>query len=726
MTASGLGKVVLGLLATLVALVAILLGVVFTLNPNDYKSDIQKAVSDAAGYQVVLEGDLGWSLYPVLGVKAGSVSVALNASSPRLLAVEQVNVGLQLLPLLEKKIQADSLVFSGVQLDLVVDSTGANNWQQPNVDSKTKPTIEESKTTGEFSAPQLQINAIDLKKIHIRYVDEGAAAEQAVQIDYVQLNNVGFDQPVDMTLALQWQDQSGSQVSASGSGVLQVNSALTEVAIASLNLQADLAGFTERPIASKLSLSGKANLAEDLLALTLHSLSAANASLNSTINVKGLTGSPVVSASVAVPEFNAKTLMGNLGVAAPEMAGDDALSAVALTARLNSDLNNLKVDAIDFRLDQTRIQGDASVVNLAKPGYRFNVRMDQIVLDDYLPVNEAPVEQPKKTEPTGKDKQVIPVALIRELNVVGKAKIDKFTYQKTPVQNATVAVTARDGVLTLTDIHANVMQGSVDGSVSVDARKQEPKVTTDLRINALELSELANLFLDQQLISGKTSFDLNTSTSGNDIDTLVNAAIGQMNLQVVEGILHGINLNSIVVDALHDEVGNFETFFPNYASQLPKELKENTDISELFANAKIEQGKLIMPEFKFASESGQIQAKGDIHLLTQAFDYEFAVHLTEIDRNKYLKNTLWPVRCKGDFSVPVAQWCKPDSKQVNRIISKAAKMALKDKSAKELIDKVGLEAETQEQMEDELKQKLKAEEDRAKRRLKEKLDKWLK
>ena len=60
------------------------------------------------------------------------------------------------------------------------------------------------------------------------------------------------------------------------------------------------------------------------------------------------------------------------------------------------------------------------------------------------------------------------------------------------------------------------------------------------------------------------------------------------------------------------------------------------------------------------------------------------------------------------------------------ILSQAASKAIKDKGAAELGDKVGLEAEDREQLKDEVQEKLEAEEERAKRKLQDKLDKWLK
>lgn len=241
----------------------------------------------------------------------------------------------------------------------------------------------------------------------------------------------------------------------------------------------------------------------------------------------------------------------------------------------------------------------------------------------------------------------------------------------------------------------------------------------------MELTNISSRFMQDALLSGKASFDVNTSASGNTTDALLQSALGQLDLQLNEGVLHGININSIVVDALHEQLGNFEMVVPQYQKYLPRELRKDTDISKLLANARLENGHLIMPRFEFFTGESGIDASGKLDLLNQGFDYDFGVVLSALERNKYLKGTRWPVRCEGQLAGAPADWCRPDGKKMGSILRSAASNALKDKTAAELGSKVGLDGADQQQVESELKQKAKAEEDRVKSKLQEKLDKLL-
>ena len=71
-----LGLVLLGLLLIIVAL-----GFALThlFDPNDYKDEIRQIARDKAHIELTLNGDIGWSLFPWLGLELHEASVATLA-----------------------------------------------------------------------------------------------------------------------------------------------------------------------------------------------------------------------------------------------------------------------------------------------------------------------------------------------------------------------------------------------------------------------------------------------------------------------------------------------------------------------------------------------------------------------------------------------------------------------------------------------------------------------
>ena len=60
-----------GLLALLIVL-AVALTLLF--DPNDYKRDIIKLVKDKTGRELTIEGKLGWSFFPWIGIETGRLA----------------------------------------------------------------------------------------------------------------------------------------------------------------------------------------------------------------------------------------------------------------------------------------------------------------------------------------------------------------------------------------------------------------------------------------------------------------------------------------------------------------------------------------------------------------------------------------------------------------------------------------------------------------------------
>ncbi|MEN8669394.1 MAG: AsmA family protein, partial [Ketobacter sp.] len=349
--------------------------------------------------------------------------------------------------------------------------------------------------------------------------------------------------------------------------------------------------------------------------------------------------------------------------------------------------------------------------------------------DHYLPASDegaAATDKPAAGGAAPASESLLPVELLRGLNMAGHLRANQVILQQETLNNLVLRVEAQQGVLQVTQLSTELLQGNLNGRFVLDARGARPSLTSDVDINEIELTGISSRFMADSLLSGKASLTLDAKADGNTVDELLQSALGQLHLNLDQGVLHGVNLNAVVVDALRDKLSTVEYLYPDYQEKLPRQLRKDTEISKLIADAKVENGQLIMPKFEFFTGESGIDASGRIDLLEQGFDYQFGIVLSSIERNKYLKGTRWPVRCNGQLSGAPADWCRPDIKAMGSILSQAASKAIKDKGAAELGDKVGLEAEDREQLKDEVQEKLEAEEERAKRKLQDKLDKWLK
>lgn len=122
-----LGLLLLGLLLIIVAL-----GFALThlFDPNDYKDEIRQIARDKANLELDLKGDIGWSLFPWLGLELHDTTLASAASPDKPFAnLTLLGLSVRVMPLLRKEVQMSDIRVEGLDLTLARDEKGRGNWE---------------------------------------------------------------------------------------------------------------------------------------------------------------------------------------------------------------------------------------------------------------------------------------------------------------------------------------------------------------------------------------------------------------------------------------------------------------------------------------------------------------------------------------------------------------------------------------------------------------------
>lgn len=82
-------------------------------------------VKKHSGADLVVAGDVDLSLFPTLGVTLGEVTLDMPAEDQPSLAVRQLQIGVQVMPLLSREIAVDTLALDGFELKLVTEPAPA-------------------------------------------------------------------------------------------------------------------------------------------------------------------------------------------------------------------------------------------------------------------------------------------------------------------------------------------------------------------------------------------------------------------------------------------------------------------------------------------------------------------------------------------------------------------------------------------------------------------------
>ena len=122
-------KILIGLAAVVVLLIAAVFIVPSVIDWKSYEPEIAKAVRDATGRELRIDGDISVSVLP-LSISIGEfrLSNAEGMPSPEMISVAGVDIKLALFPLIGRSVVVESLVVREPAIFLEVDAEGRPNW----------------------------------------------------------------------------------------------------------------------------------------------------------------------------------------------------------------------------------------------------------------------------------------------------------------------------------------------------------------------------------------------------------------------------------------------------------------------------------------------------------------------------------------------------------------------------------------------------------------------
>ena len=87
-------------------------------------------MENATGRDLTINGDVGVSYWPVLGLRALDITLANveGGRAPAFISGDEIDIGVELRPLLDRQVVVRRLVLQRPQIALEVDSEGNPNW----------------------------------------------------------------------------------------------------------------------------------------------------------------------------------------------------------------------------------------------------------------------------------------------------------------------------------------------------------------------------------------------------------------------------------------------------------------------------------------------------------------------------------------------------------------------------------------------------------------------
>ncbi len=185
-----------GIVVLIVLVIAI---VAATFDPNKYKPEIAAAVKDKTGRTLAIEGNLGLSFFPSIGIAVGKTSLSEPNSGRIFARLEQAKVSLALWPLLSKHVVVDRVTLSGLALDLVQHKGGKSNFEDlAGAPVSTQPT---PKAAPQRGAMRLDIAGIDIRSSTIGWHDESSGNRFKASVAEFKTGRIASGVPGKLSLS---------------------------------------------------------------------------------------------------------------------------------------------------------------------------------------------------------------------------------------------------------------------------------------------------------------------------------------------------------------------------------------------------------------------------------------------------------------------------------------------------------------------------------------------
>jgi AsmA protein len=722
-----LGLVILGLLLILVAA-----GFALThlFDPNDYKDEIRDLARNKAGLELDIKGDIGWSLFPWLGLELHDTTLASAQTPGQPFAdLRMLGLSVRVMPLLSREVQMSDITVNGLNLTLSRDEQGRGNWEgvgQPAGRSEqageppkaAEPQTEQREEASSARKPlTLDIDSLTVSDARVTYSD--AKTGQQYSAESIELTTgairEGSSIPVKLN-AFFGSNQPVMRARTELQGALRFDNQLKRYQFEDMRLSGEASG---EPLQGQtLTFSAQGQLLVDLAAQIAewNSLKFTANQLRGLgeLKARDLDKEPKISGAMTVAQFNLREFLQGTGQQLPAMADGNALSRAELVSRLSGTANSLALEELTLKLDDSTFTGRIAISDFARQALRVDLKGDRLNLDRYLPPpsKDEPAGAARKSEvkntqaaavgsgstplpnaPTQQawsEASVLPLDQLRKLDSEVSLAIGSLTAMQLPLEGFNLKARARNGQLNLQELRGGLYGGRLDSSASLDVRQAQPLLTLQNRFNGVPIERLLESQGEDVVVKGLLNLDADLRTQGNSQKAWIDNLNGKVGFIIDNGVLVDANLEQQLCRAI-------ATLNRKPLASDPR--SKDTPFRELKGNLTLRNGVASNPDLKASIPGLTVNGNGDVDLRVLGMDYRVGI-VIEGDKgampdpacqvNERYVGIEWPLRCRGPLELG-AKACRFDNDALGKVAARLAGEKLNEKIEEKLGDKVSPE-----------------------------------
>jgi len=618
-----------------VIIIAAILIIPRVVDVQKYKPELEKKIAEVSGRPFSVSDDLRLSVFPWAGISFSDLQLGnvKGFEEKDFLKVKSFEVRIKLLPLLSKDIQVKKFILNEPRIILVKNKDGRVNWELPK--KTAQPKKDEKIPAGKFPETSLPISALwvedfSIKNGEVLWIDHTSGTRKQISNINLTLQEVSLDRPVQLKFSAVM-DQQPLSIQGSVGPVRK--------------------GFQDGSVSMDLSLTA-------LNLLTMRFKGA----------LENLAVTPGIALDLEVAEFSPRKMVAALRRTFPMATADPtAFDRMTLNAHIKADSKKVSVSNGVLGLDESKLNFSMKASDFSKPAVTFDLNLNQINLDRYLPPSsdkkssaqqqnrETKSQKIEMTKESGPGLTKKPdYTPLRQLILDGQLKIGTLIANKAKIQDVILKIHAKNGIFNLDPLNLNMYQGDVSGKATLNVTKDIPESNISLIVNKVESGPLLRDVLEKDILEGVMQANVTLATAGTDPGLIKKTLNGHGELLFNDGAIKGIDLAGMVRN-VQAALGLAEK----------SDQKSKTDFAELKAPFTITNGVLNTPQTSLKSPLLRVIAKGTADLVKETLDFRVEPKVVGTIKGqgdeKQRSGIMVPVLVTGNFSSPKF---RPDLKSV--------------------------------------------------------------
>lgn len=618
-------KKFLKILAIIIVLLVVgIVALIKFVDPNEYRGYMVTQVEQKTGYKLEINGDLRWHIWPQISILVNDVKVTAPGASAVMVNAENMRLDVELMPLFSKQLAVKNVMLKGAIVRLTDDTKATTNPESSSTD-----------------------------KGDVRPNTSDDAANVAANWSF-QLNKF---EVVNSLFILQQSANKDDLLT-----VRDINIELTQKA----------------PRQAELDISANINRDQQDLSLILAaSLDLQNYPKQAAVDIQKLT-------------YRLK----GAGEAGNGLAGEATMKVNYLAENKSITTSELQVTA-----NSDTIQGEVSVTLGDIPDIIAKLSSAKINLDGLL--NSLPKSKPaannrsvSATSSTTQNNAAKtntkapaatsnnPLAALQGLNVQLTLNVKTLLSSGMIINNLLVNVDNKQGKVQIKGLSGQLLGGSFSAPGSINAAGNLPYVKLNPQLSNIDLETVYKVFKLPNTLTGKLNLQGTLSGSGLDPVAIQRRWQANMNVNVTNARLNGINIQQIIQKAVA---------LSNRDVSTKDRYESYTEVRQLSSDLALRSGNVNLSNLKVDSEVLTLNGSGTVNLAKLYCDVNLNVKLMQGWQGKkdvvdILQSTMIPLRVYGPcdnlgYNVNVERILKDQLKhQANKAIDKYLKKGNDDDS----------------------------------------------